>query len=81
MTGWTFSIRYRFRIFGSIIAGPGYEYQLAYILFTAQCTLVFVTAVNEFEFCKTLKSKLSQEFRGCNDGHLTIVNKQTKYKK
>ena len=34
---------------------------LACILFTAQCTLVFVTAVNELEFCKTLKFQLSQD--------------------
>jgi len=35
------------------------------------CILAVVTAANELEFCKILKSELSQD-RRCNDGHLTI---------
>ena len=62
MTGWTFSTGYRFQIFRvKIFRTWIWISARASILFTAQCTLVFVTAVNALEFCKTLKTKLSQD--------------------
>ena len=45
-----------------LMDGPGYEYQhLRAFYLLVQCTLVFITAVNDLEFCKTFKSKLGQD--------------------